>query len=31
MISPTFWNCSAFARELPPNLTTFFMNNTSHL
>jgi hypothetical protein len=25
MISPTFLNCSALARELPPNFTTFFI------
>ena len=25
MIAPTFRNCSALARELPPNFTTFFI------
>ena len=25
IISPTFLNCFALARELPPNFTTFFM------
>jgi hypothetical protein len=29
MILPTFLNCSALARELPPNFTTLLMNQFS--